>query len=96
MWSSNKPNGHPAEKPEDLISTLISWSCQSKSVILDAFMGSGTSGVCAVRGCHDFIGIEQDPGWFDYSERRIAEAQSTLWTAPTPKVPDKQLFEVPA
>jgi len=43
--------------------------------ILDPFMGSGTTGVAAVLAGKRFVGIEQDPVYFDYAVRRIAKAQ---------------------
>jgi site-specific DNA-methyltransferase (adenine-specific) len=43
--------------------------------ILDPFMGSGTTGVAAMLAGKRFFGIEQDPVYFEYACRRIAEAQ---------------------
>ena len=37
-------------------------------------MGSGTTGVCAVKQKRKFIGIEQDPYWFEYACKRIESA----------------------
>lgn len=47
-------------------------------VILDPFMGSGTTGVAAVQLQHDFIGIEIEPKYFDIACRRIEEAQKQM------------------
>ena len=69
---SYKPNGHPAEKPITLTDFLVK---HTPGVVLDCFMGSGTTGVSAVSAGRSFIGIEQDPKWFDLSCKRIAEAQ---------------------
>ena len=44
-------------------------------IILDPFMGSGTTGVACVQTGRNFIGIEIDPGYFEIAQRRIAEAQ---------------------
>jgi len=43
--------------------------------ILDAFMGSGTTGVAAVQMGRRFIGIEREPKYFDIACRRIEDAQ---------------------
>lgn len=43
--------------------------------ILDPFMGSGTTGVAAVRLGRRFVGIEVDPGYFATACRRIEDAQ---------------------
>jgi site-specific DNA-methyltransferase (adenine-specific) len=47
-------------------------------VVLDPFMGSGTTGMAAVMEGRDFIGIEIDPDYFAIAERRIQEAQLQL------------------
>lgn len=86
---------HIAEKPEAVMDWILGL-VPNGGMVLDPFMGSGTTGVSCVRNRLPFVGVEMDSGSFSTAERRIAEAQSTLWTAPTPKVPDKQLFEVPA
>jgi len=44
-------------------------------IILDPFMGSGTTGVACVQTGRNFIGIEIDADYFAIAERRIAEAQ---------------------
>lgn len=77
-WSSIKPNGHPAEKPVDLLSWLILTSTKPGATVLDPFMGSGTTGVACVQTGRNFIGIEIDPDYFAIAEKRIAEAQMQL------------------
>ena len=74
-WSSIKPHGHPAEKPEDLISWLVQISTKPGGVVVDPFMGSGTTGAAAVKVHRPFVGVEMDPEWFDIACRRIEEAQ---------------------
>jgi len=77
LWSANKPTGHPAEKPVDLIARIIqACELQSGSVVLDPFMGSGTTGVASMECDCDFIGSEQDTKWFKVAETRIKAAQS--------------------
>ena len=43
-------------------------------MILDPFMGSGTTGVAAVKADREFVGIEMDEHWFDIACRRIEQA----------------------
>jgi site-specific DNA-methyltransferase (adenine-specific) len=50
-------------------------------VVLDPFMGGGTTGVACAQEGRDFIGIEKDSGYFRIAERRIASAQPPLFAA---------------
>lgn len=70
-WVRNE--NHPTEKPEALMVELVA-KCPGDS-ILDPFMGSGTTGVAAVRLGRSFIGIEKENSkerpYFDIAKRRI-------------------------
>lgn len=66
---------HPTEKPEALFRYLIEKVTDPDQVVLDPFMGSGTTGVAAVSAERKFIGIECDPAYFDIACRRIDDAQ---------------------
>jgi site-specific DNA-methyltransferase (adenine-specific) len=63
---------HPTQKPLP----LMEWCLQKVrgKIILDPFMGSGTTGVAAVKLGRKFIGIEIEPKYFDIACRRIEEA----------------------
>jgi modification methylase len=75
-WSSTKPTGHPAEKPEALVKWLIEISTRPGALVVDPFSGSGTTGaVCATIG-REFIGAEVDEYWHGYATNRITAAQS--------------------
>lgn len=62
---------HPTEKPVELMESYIRNSTQPGQVVLDPFMGSGSTGVAAIRAGRAFIGIEKDPRWFDVACGRI-------------------------
>lgn len=64
---------HPTEKPVELIEILISNSSQRNDVVLDPFMGSGSTGVAAINTNRNFIGIELDENYFKIAEKRIKE-----------------------
>lgn len=65
---------HPTQKPLSLIEELVGlFSIEGQSV-LDPFMGSGTTGVAAVKLGRKFIGIEIEPKYFDIACRRIEQA----------------------
>ena len=62
---------HPTQKPVGIMDPLIRASSASGALVLDPFMGSGTTGVACVKAGRKFIGIEIDPGYFDLSCRRV-------------------------
>lgn len=64
---------HPTEKPVELIEILISNSSLCNDVVLDPFMGSGSTGVAAINTNRNFIGIELDENYFKIAEKRIKE-----------------------
>lgn len=78
-WASYKPTGHPAEKPIDLITWIIKTSGKSDgAVILDPFMGSGTTACAAVREGCNYIGFEMDPDWREKALQRVADEIDAL------------------
>jgi len=65
---------HPAPFPEKLANDhIISWSNEN-DLVLDCFMGSGTTGVVCKNLNRKFIGIELDPDYFKIAEDRIDAA----------------------
>ena len=67
-------NGHPSEKPLRLMEWTLE-TVKASGTILDPFMGSGTTGVAALRAGCEFIGIERDRKYFDLACQRIENAQ---------------------
>lgn len=70
----SEPRQHPTQKPVELMAWLIERYTEAGAVILDAYMGSGTTGVAAVRLGRSFIGIEIEPKYYAIARRRILEA----------------------
>lgn len=66
--------GHPCPKPLKAWTWLVDKVCPPGGLVLDPFMGSGTTGVVAMQLGRRFIGIEIDPGYFDIARRRIIQA----------------------
>lgn len=64
---------HPNEKPVELLEQLIKKCTKPNGVVLDPFMGSGSTGVACVNTGRNFIGMELDPGYFEMAKRRIEE-----------------------
>ena len=84
---------HPTQKPVE----IMRWSILqigSPETILDPFMGSGTTGVAAVKLGRRFIGIEIEPRYFDIACRRIEEAtkQPDMFVEPPPKPKQESMF----
>ena len=69
---------HITEKPIRLMEIFIEASSKENDVVLDCFMGSGTTGIAAKRNNRKFIGIEIDKKYFDIAKKRINEYQGVL------------------
>ena len=81
VWSINvKPNkeAHFATYPQELVSPCILAGCPEGGVILDPFMGSGTTGIVANKLGRHYIGIELNPEYVEMAERRIGLEKSQL------------------
>ena len=64
---------HVCQKPVELLRRLVRVSSDPGDVVLDCFMGSGSTGCAALREGRDFIGIELDAGFFAAAKKRIEE-----------------------
>lgn len=72
---SDKNKLHNAQKPVELCTKAILNSTQEGNIVLDTFMGSGSTGVACVNTNRDFIGIELDEHYFEVAKNRIEQAQ---------------------
>jgi DNA modification methylase len=83
MWNgmlreNKEPRGeHPTQKPVPVMNWCISHIPEAKTII-DPFMGSGTTGVSAVKADIKFTGIEREIKYFDIACRRIEDAQRQI------------------
>ena len=62
---------HPTQKPIDLMKYLIEVSSNENDIVLDPFMGSGSTGIACKKLNRNFIGIELDKTYFDVAKERI-------------------------
>lgn len=63
--------GHPAVFPEKLAEDhILSWSNHG-DVVLDPFLGSGTTGKMAIKNGRNFIGIEREPSYLEIAKKRL-------------------------
>lgn len=65
---------HPTQKPLDLLERIILASTNEGDLILDPFMGSGTTGVAALKLGRKFVGIEKEKEFIELAEKRIFDA----------------------
>lgn len=81
-------NVHPTQKPVSLMEWCVRHLPSEALVILDPYMGSGTTGVAAVQMGRKFIGIEREQKYFDIACERIevAQMQGSMFAAPVAKI----------
>lgn len=70
---SKEKCGHPSQKPEELIQKLISCSTCEGDLVLDPFVGSGTTAYVAGKMGRQWIGIEKDAGYVSMAKERLAK-----------------------
>ena len=70
---SVQPIIHPTQKPVELIERIIKASCPDDGIVLDCFMGSGTTGVAAMKTGRRSIGFEMNPEYIQIAEARFNE-----------------------
>lgn len=73
-YPNNNFPEHPTAKPIGLFQELLEILTVGDDTVLDPFMGSGTTGIAAVKAGRNFIGIEIDEGYCDIARERIEQA----------------------
>lgn len=92
---------HSTQKPLSLMKALVEDFTQRGDLVLDPFMGSGTTGVACLELGRRFVGIECDPATFAQACTRLAAAadtaawQGVIFTPPPPKPVQSRLFTLP-
>jgi len=86
--SSRKSGLHPTQKPLSLMQWCISLT--EGLIIADPYMGSGTTGVAAVRLGRSFWGVELDPKYFEIAKRRIQDELRSVDFLEPDRVKDRQ------
>lgn len=89
-----KGNIHPTVKPTDLMAYLCRLVTPPGGVVLDPFMGSGSTGKAAMREGFQFIGIDLSEEYFPIAQARIEHelAAVTAANAPPPPAPQMDMF----
>lgn len=75
FWSMPENTEHPTQKPEKMLAKVILASSNEKDVVLDPFVGSGTTSVVAKKLKRHYIGIEIDEFYCCLAERRLDIAE---------------------
>ena len=79
-WSMPENTAHPTQKPEKLLAKLILASSNEGDIVLDPFLGSGSTSVTAKKLGRHYIGIEQNEQYCVWAEKRLhmAETDKTI------------------
>ena len=75
FWSMAENTAHPTQKSEKLMAKIILASSSENDVVLDPFLGSGTTSVVAKKTGRHYIGIEIEPQYCVWAEQRLAMAE---------------------
>jgi len=70
---------HPCEKPQDMLWHIINASTREEAVVLDCFMGTGSTGMACYDLNRQFIGIELNKSYFQIAKERIKERQESFF-----------------
>ena len=67
---------HPTVKPIKLMEYLVRLATQPGGIVVDPFMGSGSTGVAAINQGYQFIGIEKDADYFELAKERVCSTRT--------------------
>lgn len=75
FWSMAENTAHPTQKSEKLVAKLILASSRPHDIVFDPFLGSGTTSVTAKKLNRHYLGIEHNPLYAAWTEKRLAMAE---------------------
>lgn len=73
------PFDHPTVKPQYVMQKAVCSASAKGDLVLDPFMGTGSTGVAALQLGRRFIGIEKEPKYFEIACERLAALQGSLF-----------------
>ena len=76
FWSMPENTDHPTQKPEKLVAKLILASSRKGDMVLDPFLGSGTTAVVAQKLGRNFVGIEREKSYCLLAHKRLCLART--------------------
>jgi site-specific DNA-methyltransferase (adenine-specific) len=68
---------HPCQLPIPLLERLLLMSCDEGDIVLDPFVGTGTTAIAAKKLGRKFIGIDIDPKYVEIANKKLEEAEPT-------------------
>jgi len=74
--SSGQSGIHPTEKPIEVMKRLVEMCSPVGGVVLDPFLGSGTTAIACLETGRDFIGVEKNEGYYQVALDRVAQHQA--------------------
>ena len=80
---SNWKKMHPAEKPVELLERFVRVSCPEGGLVLDPFLGSGSTGIAVINNGRKFVGIEKEGKYYEMSKNRIKKLDEDMRGAGT-------------
>ena len=93
-----EPSYHPTPKPKELVLRCIQASSDPGDLVLDPFLGTGTTAIACVLTGRRFIGVELDPGYYDMAcdriERAYRDVKNRLPGFDSVSMEQRQLFEL--
>lgn len=73
-WSMPENTAHPTQKPEKLLAKIILASSNKGDIVLDPFLGSGSTSVTAKKLGRNYVGVEKDKQYCVWAEKRLEMA----------------------
>jgi len=87
-------NNHPTVKPVKLIEYLITLITPPNGIVLDPFMGSGTTAIACKQLGFDYIGFEKEKSYSKIIEGRVGEPPVTIEDKPSKKLKEDWLDDI--
>jgi site-specific DNA-methyltransferase (adenine-specific) len=84
---------HPTQKPVEIVERMIKASCPPGGVVLDPFMGSGTTALAALKCGAQFAGFELNSDYCGIAERRLESWAQTIGLTPAGAAPKKAALQ---
>jgi site-specific DNA-methyltransferase (adenine-specific) len=74
----SEKNTHPAQYPETLVNHVIATLCPRGGLILDPFVGGGTTAIAALKSGRQYVGFDKEADYVAIAERRIKECEAAM------------------